>query len=183
MVRAMIRTALLVALALALASCIYAPRGVEGVGGGEAWTALPLRAWLSEGRGEPEAVVACLSSDCPARLAVGVIRLTGDDARAAGAVLSDPEPLAAHLRERDQADKDPRRAAIRTQVAVRRLDEAGLSGFAIALSRADGRRPPAHAAALGRSAGAELTLVIAVGDDEAATLAAARQAAAARLKG
>ncbi len=167
---------------LVLAGCLASPRGIEGVATDEAWTALPLRAWLAEGRATPEAVVACLSPDCPHRLAVAIIALTGEDARQAAAILRDPGPLAAQLRERDAADTDKRRAAIRTQVAVRPLDEAGLPGFVLTLSREDGARPPAHAAALGRLAGGSLSLVLAIGTDEAATVAAARQAAAARSK-
>jgi hypothetical protein len=167
---------------LLLSGCIYAPRGVEGVSGGEGWIALPLRGWLAEGRGQPEAIVACLSADCPHRLTVALITLRGEDARTAEAVLRDPERLAVHLRERDEADKDPRRAGIRSDVRIRSIGSADAPGFAITLSRADGRRPPAHAAAQGRLRGESLEIILAVGDDEAATLAALRQASEARLK-
>ncbi|KAA2241264.1 hypothetical protein [Salinarimonas soli] len=171
---------LLAALAL-LAGCAYAPRGLEGVPEGEGWVAFPLRGWLAEGRGRPEAMVACLSAACPHRLAVALITLSGDDAATTAQVLRDPERLGRYLRGRDRADTDPRRAAIRTQVAVRALREEGLPGFAITLSRADGARPPAYGGAVGRIEGDELRVVLAAGDDEAAVLAGLRGVVAARL--
>ncbi len=176
------RVVLSLAALLALGACAYAPRGLEGVSGGEGWTALPLRGWLAEGRARPEAIVACLTADCPHRLAVALITLQGEDARTAEAVLRDPERLAAHLRERDEADKDPRRAKVRSEVRARAIGTADAPGFAITLGRADGTRPPAHAAAQGRLRGESLELLLAVGDDEAATLAALRGAADTRLR-
>jgi hypothetical protein len=178
----MLRRLIPLALPLLLLGCISAPRGIEGVSADEHWVALPLRGWLAEGRGHPEAVIACLTADCPRKLMVALVTLTGSEARDAEAVLREPERLAAHLRARDRADRDKRRAAIRTEVSARSVGTAALPGFAITLGRADGSRAPAHGAAFGRLEGETLRLVLAVGDDAEATLGAARQAAAARLE-
>lgn len=178
----MLRRLVPLALLLLLAGCIYAPRGIEGVSADERWVALPLRGWLAEGRGQPEAVIACLTADCPRKLMVALVTLTGSEARDADAVLRDPERLALHLRDRDRADKNARRAAIRTEVSARSVGNPAVPGFAITLGRADGSRAPAHGAAFGRLEGETLRLVLAVGDDADATLGAAREAAAARLE-
>lgn len=170
------------ALLLLLGACIYSPRGLEGVSSDEHWVALPLRGWLAEGRGRPEAVIACLSADCPHRLMVALVTLQGEEARDALAILRDPERLARQLRERDRADTNPRRAALRTEVSVRSVGEEGVPGFAVTLSRRDDARPPAHGAAFGRADGDTLQVVLAVGDAQAPTLAAARQAVEARLR-
>jgi len=166
---------------LALAGCIYAPRGVEGLPTDEAWVALPLRGWLAEGRGRPEAVVACLSADCPHRLMVAVVALQGDDARAAAQIIENPEILSAHLRERDEADTDKRRKEIRTAVETRRLVLDRLRGFVVTLSREGGGRPPAHGAVLGRPEGDSLRIVLAIGENADVVEGAVRQVAEARL--
>ncbi|HYF55864.1 MAG TPA: hypothetical protein VEA41_16540 [Salinarimonas sp.] len=172
------RPFLLLLCVLVLAGCAYAPRGIEGVSSDDRWVALPLRGWLAEDRGRPEALIACLSADCPHKLMVALVTLQGDDARAAVAMLREPGRLAADLQARD-ARRERRRA--RARVELRSVGTGAVPGFAVVLAPEDGRRAPAHGAAFGRLEGGTLSLVLAIGDDAGATLAAAREAAAARL--
>ncbi len=167
---------------LAITACAYIPRPVAGIPAAPPWTALPLRNWLAEDRGEPEAVAACFSAECPQRLAVGVFRLDGPQARASEAVLADPERLVRHLRQPAEEASGGRGAAkarqpVRTIASARALSAGGYEGFALTLGRADGTRRPAHAAALGMRNGDALRIVLVVGEDPAAVEATARQVA------
>ena len=177
----------LFALALALlvlTACDTIPRPIAGIPAMGPWTTLPLRNWLAEDRGEPEAMAACFSAECPQRLAVGVFRLAGPEARAAEAVLADPERLARHLR-RPAAEASTGREAlkarrtVRTVARARPLSAGGHQGFALTMGRVDGAERSAHAAALGIPSGDALRVVLVVGDDPAAVEATARQVAAA----
>ena len=91
-------TALLAsALTLAAAACTAIPRHLDGVPTEAPYTALPLRSWLAEDRIEPKAVVACASTECAQRIAVGVFRASGGAADGLAATLRDPQALARAL--------------------------------------------------------------------------------------
>jgi hypothetical protein len=166
---------LLIAVAI-LSGCGYFPRAVEGVPPGEPWVALPLRKWLAEGRAEPQAMAFCAPPECTPGLAVGVVRLTGEDAETAEAVLKQPERLA-------QALRSPvgRAKPVKTIVSVRQLEDGPRHGFAISLAPASGRKLPAYGAALGQRFGSDLHLVLVVGDDERTVEVTARRVAIGEL--
>ncbi|HEU6442531.1 MAG TPA: hypothetical protein VFF38_09235 [Microvirga sp.] len=149
---------ILLLIALALTGCDYIPRTVAGLQTDASWGALPLRKWLAEDRAEPIALSFCAPPSCSPGLAVGVIRLTGEDARITQAVLEDPERLARALRSPAGREKP-----VKTKVSVERLMGAPYPGFTITLAPSDGSKPPAHGAALGRRAGEELDVVLAIG--------------------
>jgi hypothetical protein len=158
--------------ALILSGCGYFPRAVEGVPPGEPWAALPLRKWLAEGRAEPQAMAFCAPPECKPGLAVGVVRLTGEDAVTAEAILKQPERLARALRS-----PAGRAEPVTTVISVRRLEDGSRHGFAISLAPANGRKPPAYGAALGQRFGSDLQLVLVIGDDAQAVEATARRVA------
>ncbi|MCB5177703.1 hypothetical protein [Microvirga lenta] len=162
---------------LALSGCGYIPRPVAGVPPGAPWEALPLRKWLAENRAAPEALAFCAPPECSPGLVVSVVRLKGDDAKAAEAVLKDPDRLARVLR----SPKDRKKKAVRTAVSVESLDGRPYPGFAISLAPADGGKPPAYGAAFGRRTGDELHVVLAIGEDPESVRATAREAAAREL--
>ncbi len=162
----------LLAVAFSLASCGYIPRPVEGVPPGAPWAALPLRKWLAEDRAEPVAMAFCAPPECRPGLAVGVIRLTGQDAQVTDALLKDPERLARALRSPAGRDKPAK-----TLIAVERLVNTPYSGFSISLGPADGRKRPAYGAALGRRSGEELEVVLVVGEEAEVVQSTARQVA------
>ena len=164
------------ALALSLATCGYVPRPVEGVPAGAPWEALPLRKWLAEDRAEPQALAFCAPPECRPGLAVSVVRLKGRDAQVTDAVLRDPERLARALRSPAGRDKP-----VRTQVSVEPLRGTPYLGFAISLAPADGRKPPAYGAALGRRSGESLDVVLVIGETAEAVQDTARQVAAREL--
>ncbi|KPQ10002.1 MAG: hypothetical protein HLUCCO17_12915 [Saliniramus fredricksonii] len=141
--------------------------------GGEAWLALPMRKWLGTRKhvGYPEAVIACIAPGCPNRLAVGIFRLEGDTAKRAERDLRNPQVLARGLAAQD--DGDPAAPAIEIDIAAHSLDD--LSGFTISMRapQADGRA--LHGAAIGRREGADLRLILAVGDDPQVVRAALAQ--------
>lgn len=159
-----------------LSACGYIPRPVEGVPPGAPWEALPLRKWLAEDRAEPRAMAFCAPPECGPALAVAVIRLTGQDARATGALLADPDRLARALRAPKEVGQSPK-----TLVAVERLKEEAFSGFLITLEPKNGGKRPAHGLALGRWAGDALDVVLVIGDDEQAVRKTAREVAALEL--
>lgn len=163
-------------LALGLSGCGYIPRAVEGVPPGSPWQALPLRKWLAEDRAEPVALAFCAPPQCSPGLAVGVVRLTGRDARITEAVLNDPDRLARALRSPAGRGKP-----VRTAIAVERLKDAPYPGFTIRLAPADGQKPAAFGAALGRRSGDDLEVVLVIGDSAEAVQATARQVAAREL--
>jgi hypothetical protein len=168
---------LCLAFALALTSCGYVPRPVAGLPPGEPWGALPLRKWLAEDRAEPVALSFCAPPECRPGLVAGVIRLTGRDAQVTGGILKDPERLARALRSPASREK-PGRAL----VSVELLKDAPYQGFTISIAPADGRKRPAYGAALGKTEGEALIVVLVIGDDPESVLAAARQAAARELE-
>jgi hypothetical protein len=147
-----------------------------GVPPGEPWFALPLKRWLAEDRAEPEALAVCRRPECGPAMVVSVLRVTGPDADIAEAVLGRPERLRAALE-----DMKGRKSKVRSVAQVRRIEDGAFQGFALSLGRADGERRPAHAAALGRRAGAGLRLVLVIGEDEDAVEAAVRRVAAQHL--
>ncbi|WP_156917684.1 hypothetical protein [Salinarimonas rosea] len=177
-VRARVPVAILAAGALVLlAGCVGGPRLVAGLPDETGWLVLPVDDWSALDRGEPEGVAACLDADCPDRLMVSVLRLRGEAAQEARAVLADPRRLATYLAERDRADTNDARRAVTTQVETRRLAIEGLDGFAVSLAAAATGRS-AHGATLAREEGDELRIALVVGDDAAAVEAALRQVAA-----
>lgn len=182
------RTAPLLASALTagvVAGCLYIPRHLEGVPAGPPYTALPLRSWLAEDRIEPRAVIACMSDECPHRIAVGMFRASGSEADTLAATLKDPDALARALRaekspsaaSRSRGKKDGARAPVRTAVEARPFGEGDLSGFTLALSRADRKGRPAYGAALARRSGEILDVVLVVGDDDGVVAATALKVA------
>ncbi|MGP9820606.1 hypothetical protein ACTZWW_11370 [Salinarimonas sp. NSM] len=177
--RARVPVAILAACGIAtLAGCVGGPRLVAGLPDETGWLVLPLDRWSALDRGEPEGIAACLDADCPDRLMVSVLRLRGEAAQEARAVLADPQRLAAFLAARDRADESEARRAVTTRVETRPLAIEGLDGFAVSLTApATGRT--AHGATLAREEqGGELRLALVVGDDAAAVEAALRQVAA-----
>jgi hypothetical protein len=167
---------LILALALALASCGYIPRPVAGVPPGAPWDALPLRKWLAEDRAEPVALSFCAPPDCSPGLAVGVVRLTGKDAQVTESLLKDPERLARALRSPAGREKP-----VRTRIAVERLRGSPHPGFAIDLSPADGAGRAAYGVAFGKRDGEGLSVVLVIGEDAQAVHETARQVAAREL--
>ncbi|WP_372421594.1 hypothetical protein [Salinarimonas chemoclinalis] len=169
--------ALAVVAALVLAGCVVGPRLVAGLPDETGWLVLPLDRWSALDRGEPEGIAACIDAACPDRLMVSVLRLRGEAAREARAVLADPRRLADFLAARDRADESEARRAVTTRVETRPLAIDGLRGFSISLV-ASGTGRTAHGATLARDEGGELRLALVVGDDAAAVDAALRQVAA-----
>lgn len=168
--------ALLAGVAAAgLAACIYLPEPVAGLPGGGSWVALPLRGWIAEGGITAEGVAGCFAPDCAPRVAVGLFRAAGAEARTLAAVLSQPERLVRFLAERDRADTGPQRKAVRV-ATVERLREGGLSGFSATLAREDGTRS-VHVAALGAEARGGLRVAIVIGDSAEGVRLAAREVA------
>ena len=149
----------ILALTLAVASCGYIPRQVAGLPSDRPWDALPLRKWLAEDRAEPVALAFCAPPECSPGLAVSVIRLTGEDADVADAVLRDPERLARALRS-----PAGRGRPVKTQITVERLEDVPYPGFAIDLAPVDGSKRPAYGAAIGKRDGEALTLVLVIGE-------------------
>jgi hypothetical protein len=177
------------ALLGAAAGCSYYPRAVEGVPYRDPWVALPLRGWLAEDRAEPEAMAFCRPADCSPGLVVAVLRLTGEDAATAEAVLDDPARLVRFLqRSKDRSSREdaaaknaartiPPKRPVRTVAAAVPLRFGTGKGFTLTLGRADGSLRPAFGAALGRRDSGGLRVVLAIGEDPNAVTAAARRAA------
>lgn len=169
------------ALSLAAAACTSVPRQLDGVPAEAPYMALPLRSWLAEDRIEPTALVACASEECPQRIAVGVFRATGREADVLAATLKDPQALARALRARKPLSpaaralpkKTPQKPRVQTAVEARPLEDGDVSGFTLAMRRADGEGRQAYGAALGRRSGDTLEVVLVVGDDEGAVAATA----------
>ncbi|MBM6595499.1 hypothetical protein [Microvirga pudoricolor] len=166
-------------LGVVLAACGMFPRTLEGLPDGQAWTSLPLSDWLAEERAEPEAVALC--EECGrAGMTAGAVRLFGTSAREAEAVLRAPQGLARAL---ETKSKEPRGKAkpVPVRVTTRPLDEAGRSGFLLALSRADGAKPPVYGAALGLRQGDALGVVLVIGTEAGAVESLARRIAVEHL--
>lgn len=170
--------AVLLLIALSLTGCDYIPRTVAGLHADASWDALPLRKWLAEDRAEPVALSFCAPPVCNPGLAVSVIRLKGRDARITEALLKDPERLARALRSPVDRTKP-----VRTEVSVERLRDAPYPGFSITLAPSEGGKPPAYGTALGRRAGEDLDVVLAIGQAADVVERAAREAAARELGG
>jgi hypothetical protein len=128
---------------------------------------LPLTEWLAEDRTEPEAIAACRPPVCGPGLVVSVVRVIGPEARAAEAALRQPGRLAEALSSK---------RASRTAAAAKPIDAGAARGFTLAMSRRDGSRP-AYGAALGGRAGADLRLVLVVGEDPDAVESTVRKVA------
>jgi hypothetical protein len=166
------------ALAASLAGCIYSPQQVAGLDPNDAWTSLPLRAWLAEERGEAEAIAACFGGECRDRIGVGVFLLKGEAARDARAVLDDPRRLVTDLRARERRDENEKRKKIDIAIDARPVTAGPARGFELTMAS---RQDPARVAVgvvLARPEGDGLRVVMAVGEDRAVVDAAARQAAA-----
>ena len=173
-----IRRALSFGLAiLTLTACGYIPRPVEGVPPGAPWEALPLRKWLAEDRGEPQALAFCAPPECTPGLVVSVVDLKGRDADISEAVLKDPARLSRALGSHPRQGSKPH--AI---VSARRIEDPTYRGFAISLAPSDGSKPPAYGAAFGLRTREALKLVLVIGDDEAAVLATLHRVAERELK-
>ncbi|MGJ3264259.1 MAG: hypothetical protein ACFE0R_13585 [Salinarimonas sp.] len=160
-----------------LVGCVGGARLVAGLPDEDGWLVLPVQDWAAVDRGEPEGIAACLAADCPDRLMVSVLRLRGEAAQEARAVLADPSLLATFLAARDRADESDARRGVETRVETRPLTIGGLAGFTVTMgAEATGR--VAHGATLARDEGGDLRLALVVGDDAAAVEAALRQVAA-----
>ncbi|MBQ0821042.1 hypothetical protein HPT29_022395 [Microvirga terrae] len=166
----------ILALALSVVGCGYIPRQVAGLPSDRPWDALPLRKWLAEDRAEPVALAFCAPPECGPGLAVSVIRLTGQDADLTDALLKDPERLARALRSPVGRDRP-----VRTRITVARLKDAPYPGFVIDLAPADGSKRPAYGAALGRRSGADLEVVLVIGEAPDAVRETAKDVAAREL--
>jgi hypothetical protein len=105
-----------------------------------------------------------------------VFRASGEEARTIEAVLREPKRLVRYLEERAATGAGVERRASRAVPTVSRVQEGNLAGFALDLAREDGSRA-AHAIVLGRRSGDALRFVIAIGEDEAAIRALAREVA------
>jgi hypothetical protein len=160
------------ALLGALAACAYIPRPVEGVPPGAPWAALPLRSFLAEDRAEPEAMAICRPPECSPGLAVAVVRLRGRAAEEAEAVLRQPDRLARALEE-----PGGKARKVQSSATVSPVDEEGYRGFALTLGRRDGSKRPAYGEALGRRIGAELRVVLVIGESPESVDATARRVA------
>ena len=167
---------LLLLVTMTLASCDYIPRPVAGLQADASWGALPLRKWLSEERAEPIALSFCAPPECSPGLAVSVVRLKGRDAQVTEALLKDPERLARALRS-----PVDRKKPVKSTITVERLRNAPVPGFTITLAPADGSKPPAYGAALGRRSGEDLDVVLVIGQTAEIVEQTVREVAAREL--
>ena len=167
----------------ATAGCSYFPDPIAGLPESlqAPWINLPLRPWLAEDRATPEAVAICVPPVCRPGMVVSVVLLRGADAEAAERLLRDPAPLAARLATPappPAKGAKPRQRSVSTIVP---LQEGTARGFAIDIVREDGKRH-AHGAALAHRDGADLRVVLVVGEEKSAVLSAVRRAAAPHLQ-
>jgi len=146
------------ALIGALAACHLVPQPVRGVPFTEPWLVLPLGTWLAEDRAEPEAIALCRPPVCGPGLVVGVVRLSGREAELAEAALRSPERLVRAL----STPKDPK-APVQTVAVAKPLAAGTARGLTVALRRRDSTRP-AYGAVLGQRFGADLRLVLVIGE-------------------
>ncbi|TVR09254.1 MAG: hypothetical protein EA385_07800 [Salinarimonadaceae bacterium] len=163
------RLAGVVTLAIALGSCLPASmRGLQSGVEGEVWLALPLNAWLGadEGVGEPETIVGCIGAHCPARIAAGTFRLTGEAARRAERDLGNPRALVARLGSAEDVE-----------ATGEAFSHGDLGGFFLTMTSRNDPARAVHGAALGRRDGDALRFALAIGDDAAVTRAAVIQIA------
>ena len=160
---------------LLIAGCNAYPRAIAGLALTDSWAALPLRRWLAEGRAVPEAIAMCRPPECAPGLAVGVFDLAGEDAKAAWAILGNPDPLVRALRKPEKPGKP------RPIIAPTASLAETVRGFGISLAPADGNKRPAYGAALGRLSGDILRLVLVIGEEEAVVEETARRVAAEHL--
>jgi hypothetical protein len=109
---------------------------------------------------------------------VSVIRLKGRDAQITEALLKDPERLARALRSPVDRSKP-----VKSTITVERLRNAPYSGFAITLAPPEGGNPPAYGAALGRSFGEDLEVVLVIGQSAEVVEQTVREVAARELGG
>ncbi|MGO4706083.1 hypothetical protein AB4072_09975 [Microvirga sp. 2MCAF38] len=151
-----------------LGGCSYLPRNVEGVPENAPWFSLPLGPFLSEGRGELEAISAC--AECGPGIVAGVLRLTGPDADKAEAVSRNPQALARAL------SSTPGRAEVVAR--AKPLLAASANGFILSLTRADAAKPPVWSASLTQRRNDGLLVILVIGGDEREVEATVRRVAA-----
>jgi hypothetical protein len=162
--------------------CSYIPEPVAGLPETlqAPWINLPLRSWLAEDRAIPEAVALCVPPECRPGLVVSVLRLRGPEADAAERLLRDPAPLAARLATPAPPPAKGAKPRERSVSTIALLQEGDAGGFAVDITREDGKRH-AHGAALARRIGADLRIVLVVGEERSTVLNAVRRTAAAHL--
>lgn len=169
------------AVILALAGCYPSGRSVAGVAETDRWFSLPFEDFLHEGDAEPEALSFCASEDCPDRLAIGVIKVTGNSAEQLRRILRRPDLLVMELEARKRKPTLSRAAAktdgqhIDTTLKVVPFHHEAAQGFSLVMSRKDGK---GHVAGmvLGWRSGEALHVVIAIGNSDNAVMQAAVQA-------
>jgi len=143
----------------ALGACHLVPQAVRGVPFEEPWLVLPLRSWLAENRAEPEAIALCRPPVCGPGLVVGVVRLSGREADLAEGALRSPERLARAL----STPKDPK-STVQTAATAKPLVAGASRGLTLTLQRRDGTHP-AYGAVLAHRFGADLRMVLVIGED------------------
>lgn len=175
-------TGLVAAMALiSLTSCYRSGAPVMGVAESNTWFSLPLEDFLHEGDSAPVAMSFCAADTCPAKLAVGVLTMTGETARQLERILEQSEILKSELDFRSRKPTLKRAIAkgskqhIATTLQITPLKSDPAKGFSLQMSRKDGKGR-ITATVLGWRNGEALKVVIAIGSDEAATQAAASSA-------
>ena len=140
------------------------PPSIPGVPERGSWVSLPISRWVTEGDVTARAILACFAPSCPARVAVGLFRAEGADAALLAALLADPERLKRGLEEKERQDPSPKRRLIKTEIAVERLRESPLDGFALRLARPDGSHA-VQAVALATSRPGPASVLIVIGEN------------------
>ncbi|HEY0570468.1 MAG TPA: hypothetical protein VGD16_02905 [Enterovirga sp.] len=153
------------------------PPSIPGLPESGSWVSLPVSRWVTEGGVTARAIVACFAPSCAARVAVGLFRAEGTDAALLAAILADPERLKRGLEEKDRQDPSPKRRLIKTEIAVERLRESPLAGFAVRLARPDGSHA-VQAVVLATGARGPASVLIVVGENAEAVRRVALSVAA-----
>jgi hypothetical protein len=153
------------------------PPSLPGLPESGSWVSLPVSRWVTEGGVTARAILACFAPSCPARVAVGLFRAEGADAALLAAILANPERLKRGLEEKDRRDPSPKRRLIKSQIAVERLRESPLPGFAMRLARADGSHA-VQAVALATSGPGPASVLIVIGENAEAVRRVALSVAA-----
>jgi hypothetical protein len=138
------------------------PPAVPGLPTGANWVSLPIGGWVTEGGVEAKAITACFAQNCSAPASVGLFRAEGREADLLQAVIADPTLLRRQLEANDRRDPSPQRRRIRTEIAVERIGEGPLPGFALRLARPDGSHA-AHAVVLATSGPGPVSVLIVIG--------------------
>lgn len=164
-----------------LSACALLPEPIEGVERADEFIAFPVRAWMVRDDVRPISVAGCLVEPCAARVGLGVFDMTGAARQGVQRIVERPALLAADIAERDGRDRTEARRAITPVVTSAPLAVDGARGFQLSMARPDGTRA-AHGVALTRVQGPSIRVVLAVADDPALALSAARQAASAYFR-